>query len=215
MTAAKARQGRRDELLVVSCELSVELVSVEGDEEGVDGQRHPEADDDVWDEEAGVEEGADAGGESEGGVESAAVGVGGGGDGGEEAEAEGVGGEQKGEGEESEGKAGGPVVGAEEVHGAGGEPVHERGLVEEADAVDHRGDVVVAEKHGAGDLDVDGVDVVEQAGGEEAADVQDEPCEDDDADRARVPAGGRSGCRGTGRGMDCGLGQGMTHGWGG
>jgi hypothetical protein len=83
--------------------------AVEGDEEGVDGEGHPEADEDVWDEEAGVEEGADAGGEGECGVEGGAVGVSGGGDCTEEAEAEGVGGEQKGEGEESERKAGGPV----------------------------------------------------------------------------------------------------------
>ena len=152
----------------------------------MDGQRHPEADDDVWDEESGVEEGADAGGQREGGVESGAVGMGGRRDGGEEAEAEGIGGEQQGEGEKGEGKARGPVAGAEEVHGAGGEPVHERGLVEETDAVDHRCDVVVAEEHGTGDLDVDGVDVVEQAGGEEAADVQDEPCEDDDGDGAGI-----------------------------
>ena len=167
--------------------------SVEGDEEDVDGEGHPEADDDVRDEEAGVEEGADAGGEREGGVEGGAVGMGGGGDGGEEAEAEGVGGEQKGEGEEGEGKARGPVVGAEEVHGAGGQPVHQRRLVEEADAVDHGGDEVVAQEHGASDLDVDGVNVVEQAGGEEAADVQDEPCEDDDGDGAWM-AGAAEGC---------------------
>ena len=192
------------------------MEAVEGDEEGVDGEGHPEADDDVWDEEAGVEEGADAGGEGEGGVEGSAVGVSGGGDGSEEAEAKGVGGEQKGEGEEGERKAGGPVGWAEEVHGAGGEPVHERGLVEEADAIDHRGDVVVAEEHGTGDLDVDGVNVVEQAGSEEAADVQDEPCEGDDADRARVPAGGRSErLRRQAGGWILGLGRGMRHGWGG
>jgi hypothetical protein len=170
---------------------AVGVDAVEGDEEGMDGEGHPEADDDVRDEEAGVEEGADAGGEGEGGVESAAVGVSGGRDGTEEAEAEGVGGEQKGEGEESEGKAGGPVVGPEEVHGAGGEPVHEGRLVEETDAVDIRGDVVVAQEHLAGDLDVDGVDVVEQAGGKETADVQDEPCEDNHRDGARAPTGGR------------------------
>ena len=49
--------------------------AVEGDEEGVDGEGHPEADDDVWDEEAGVEVWADAGGEGERGVEGTAVGV--------------------------------------------------------------------------------------------------------------------------------------------
>jgi hypothetical protein len=44
-------------------------------------------------------------------------------------------------------------------------------------------------EHLAGDLDVDGVDVVEQAGGEEAADLKDEPGEDEDDDGAWGPAG--------------------------
>ena len=108
--------------------------------------------------------------------------------GGEEADAEGVDGEEESEDGEGEGKTGGPVVDAEDVHGAGGHPVHEGRLVEEADAVDVGGDVVVAVQHLAGDLDVDGVDVVEQAGGEEAADLEDEPGEDEDGDGAWVPA---------------------------
>jgi hypothetical protein len=39
-------------------------------------------------------------------------------------------------------------------------------------------------KHLASDFDVDGVDVVEQAGSEEAADLEDEPGEDKDCDGA-------------------------------
>jgi hypothetical protein len=46
----------------------------------------------------------------------------------------------------------------------------------------------VALHHLAGDLDVDGVDVVEEAGGEEAADLEDEPGEDEDCDGAWAPA---------------------------
>jgi hypothetical protein len=46
----------------------------------------------------------------------------------------------------------------------------------------------VALHHLAGDLDVDGVDVVEQARGEEAADLEDEPGEDEDCERAWAPA---------------------------
>ena len=69
---------------------------------------------------------------------------------------------------------------AEEAHGAGGEPIHEGGLVEEADAVDVRGDVVVAVEHFAGYFDVDGVDVVEEGWGEEASKLEDEPGEEDD-----------------------------------
>jgi hypothetical protein len=46
----------------------------------------------------------------------------------------------------------------------------------------------VALHHLAGDLDVDGVDVVEQAGGEEAADLEDEPGEDEKEEGAWAPA---------------------------
>src|ERR1700751_1842077 len=70
------------------------------------------------------------------------------------------------------------------MHGAGGHPVEEGRLIEETDAVDVGSDVVVPQDHLAGDLDVDGVDVVEQAGGEEAADLEDEPGEDENGDGA-------------------------------
>jgi hypothetical protein len=42
----------------------------------------------------------------------------------------------------------------------------------------------VALYHLAGDLDVDRVDVVEEARGEEAADLKDEPAEDENCDGA-------------------------------
>jgi hypothetical protein len=48
----------------------------------------------------------------------------------------------------------------------------------------------VALHHLAGDLDIDGVDVVEQTGGEEAADLEDEPGEDEDGDGTCAPAAG-------------------------
>ncbi len=111
-----------------------------------------------------------------------------------EADAEGVDGEEEGEDAEGEGEAGGPVVDAEEVHGAGGHPVHEGRLVEEADAVDGGGDEVVALEHLAGDLDVDAVDVVEQAGGEEAADLEDGPEGGDEGDGGGAPAAGVARC---------------------
>ena len=53
---------------------------------------------------------------------------------------------------------------AEDAHGTGGHPVHQRRLVEEADAVDGGRDEVVALQHLPRDLNVDGVDVVQQAG---------------------------------------------------
>ena len=90
---------------------------------------------------------------------------------------------------EGERKTGGPVVLAEEMHGACGQPVQEGRLVEEADAIDVRGDVVVAVEHLAGDLDVDGVDIVEEARREEASDLQDEPDENKDCDGANFDAG--------------------------
>jgi hypothetical protein len=48
----------------------------------------------------------------------------------------------------------------------------------------------VAQHHLAGDLDVDRVDVVEETGGEEAADLEDEPGEDEDGDGAGAPTAG-------------------------
>ncbi len=176
----------------VCCDRS-RLDAIEGDEEEMDGERHPEGEQDVGDVEARVEVGADAGGHGEGGVEASAVGVAGGRDVREEADAKRVDGEQQGEDGEGEREAGGPVVDAEEMHGAGRHPVHEGRLVEEADAVDVGRDEVVAVEHLAGDLDVDGVDVVEQAGGEEAADLEDEPREHEDGDGAEAPAAGWCG----------------------
>jgi len=67
------------------------------------------------------------------------------------------------------------------------------GRFEEADAVDVGSDVVVALHHLAGNLDVDGVDVVEEAGGEEATDLEDKPGEDEDEYGARAPARARCG----------------------
>ncbi len=56
----------------------------------------------------------------------------------------------------------------------------------------------MAVEHLAGDLDVDGIDVVEQAGGEEAADLEDEPGEEEDGDGTDAPTAGRccGGCGG-------------------
>jgi hypothetical protein len=51
----------------------------------------------------------------------------------------------------------------------------------------------VALHHLAGDLDVDGVDVVEEAGGEEATDLEDKPGEGEDGDGAWAPEAGRCG----------------------
>ena len=95
------------------------MEALERDEEGVDGESHPEGDHDVGDVEAGVEVGADRGGERESGVESGAVGVTGQ-DAAEETQAERVGGEQQGQRQQREGKAAGPVGLPEDGHGAGG-----------------------------------------------------------------------------------------------
>jgi hypothetical protein len=48
----------------------------------------------------------------------------------------------------------------------------------------------VALHHLAGDLDVDGIDVVEEAGGEESADLEDKPGEDEDDEGAGTPSSG-------------------------
>ena len=75
----------------------------------MDGEGHPEAEEDVRDVEAGEEVGADAGGDGECGVEAAAVGVAGGRDCAEEADAESVDAEEQSEDGEGERDACGPV----------------------------------------------------------------------------------------------------------
>ena len=63
MTAAKTRQGERDGGGFVWWVAT----AIQGDEEEVDGEGHPEGDEDVGDVEAGVEVGPNAGSEGEGG----------------------------------------------------------------------------------------------------------------------------------------------------
>jgi len=164
------------------------LKSFEGDEEEVDGERHPQGDDQVGDVEAGVEVGSYGGGQGQRGIESSSVGVPLGRDGGVEAQAERVDGEQQCEHAQRQRNARGPVVLAEEAHGAGGHPVHQRRLVEEAQAVDVGRHEIVTMQHLPSDLDVNGVDIVQQPGREQAASLQHQPCKDDDRDRTRIPA---------------------------
>jgi len=156
----------------------------------VDGEGHPEGEENIGDVEAGVEVWANAGGHRERSVEASAVGACGGRDCCEEADAKGINGQEEGQDGDCEGKARGPVADAEEMHGASGHPVQEGRLVEESDAVNVGGDVVVTAEHLAGDLDVDGVDVVEQARGEEAADLKGEPGKDEDDYGPWSPAAG-------------------------
>src|SRR5207237_3920484 len=85
-------------------------------------------------------------------------------------------------------KASSPIVHAEDVHRAGGEPVYERRLVKEADAIDVGRHVVVTDRHLAGDFEIYRVNVVQQTRREEAPDVENEPGEDDDSERAGAPA---------------------------
>ncbi len=161
--------------------------AVAGDEEEVDGEGHPEGEEDIRDEKAGVEVRTNARGEGKGGVQAATVRVAGWRDLCEETEPEGVGGEEEAEGKQGEWEPRGPVVGSEEVHGGGGDPIHERRFIEEADAVHVGSHEVVPLEHLAGDLDVDGINVIQQARREQATDVNDQPDEDDERDGERVP----------------------------
>lgn len=156
--------------------------AVEGDEEEMNPKGHPERKEDVGNKEARVEIRSDTGGQRKGGVEASAIGRIGRRDGPEEADAQSVDGEEKRQYAECERKAGSPVVGAEDVHGGGCHPVHQGRFVEEAHAVDVRGDVIVAHEHLSRDLGVDGVDVVEQAWGKEASNLKNEPGDEDDRD---------------------------------
>jgi hypothetical protein len=139
------------------------------DEGEVDGEGHPEAEEDVGDEETGEEIWAGTGGDGKSGVEASAVGLVCRRNAVEEANAERVDAEEKSKHREGERDSGGPVVLSKDSHRRGSHPVHEGRLVEEADAVDVGGDVVVAVQHLAADLYVDGVDVVEETGFEDAS----------------------------------------------
>ncbi len=75
----------------------------------------------------------------------------------------------------------------EDAHGGGGHPVHQWRFVEEAHSVDIGNDIVVSREHLARDLGVNGVDIVEQAGSKEAANLKNEPDQDDDRDRGWTP----------------------------
>jgi len=71
-----------------------------------------------------------------------------------------------------------------EFHAGGHRPVEEWGFFQVANAVGVEGDVVVAEKHLAGDFDVDGVGVVEQWRGEEGeTGVEGQPYQQDAEER--------------------------------
>ena len=158
-----------------------------------DGEGEPEAEVDVGDDDAGEDEDAEAGEQDEAGVEAGSRGV-------EGAAGEAFEGESEGEDGEGEGKARGGSVDAEEFVAEGHAPVEDRGLFEVADAVGVESDPVVAEKHLAGDLGVDGVGVVEQRRGDEGeACVDDEPENEEDE---AVAVGGRDGGRDDG--LHCG-----------
>ena len=79
----------------------------------MDGEGHPQREEDVGDVEAGVEVWANTGGHRERGVEASSVGTFRGRDCSEEADAQGVNGEEEREDREGERKAAGPVVDAE------------------------------------------------------------------------------------------------------
>jgi hypothetical protein len=155
-----------------------------GEPVAVEGQGEPEADHRVGDGDAGEDEDGEAGEKNESGVE-AGPGAG------EGPTSEGFGDEREGEDCEGEWEAGGGGADAEEFEAGRHGPVEERGLFEVADAVGVEGYPVVAKKHLAGDLGVDGVGVVEERRGDESeASVEEEPeSEEDEA-----------------VGLDCGLG---------
>ena len=151
-----------------------------GAPEGVEGGGDPEADEGVGDGDAREDEDAEAGEENERGVEAGAGRA-------EEAAGEAFGEECQGEDAEREGDTGGGgedlrAVRSEEAgdaHAEGHEPVEEGGLFEVADAVGVERDGIVAEKHFAGDFNVDRVGVVEERGAEQGeAGVEEEPEKD-------------------------------------
>jgi len=192
--------------------------AIEGDEKQVDAQRHPQAEDDVGNVETGKEVWSDAGRHCQSGIETAAIRgvrwrrVA------EEADSEEVDADKKGCDGQCQWNSGGPIRFSEEVHGAGGHPVHERGFVEEANAVDVRGYEVVTMQHLTSNFDVDGIDIVEQSGGKDPTELEDDPSQEDDCAGARIPTTDRRAerCRvrqdvfGTGHGRE--LAKNLGHG---
>jgi len=124
---------------------------------------HPESVEDVRYIEAGEEVGAKTGCHRESGVEASTLS--------EETLPEGVYRKEEPKDAKGERKARSPVIRSEDVHACGGHPIHKRGFIEEANAVDVRSYIVMTLQHLSSDFDVDGVYVIEQSRGEEATNV--------------------------------------------
>src|SRR6185312_3983188 len=180
-------EAGQQSVVVFQMEVAGRTNPVEGDEETVHSDRHPKRHNYVRNVKARVEKRADAGGEPQRGVEGCALAI-------EQPQRECIGGQQQRKRQQGERQPACPVVRAEQAHRAGCEPVHQRRLVEKADAVDVWRDIVMSLQHLARDFEVDRVNVIEQPRCEEAADVQNEPREHDERDGSRTPAALRAGC---------------------
>src|ERR1700730_4045552 len=88
----------------------------------------------------------------------------------------------------------GEGVEAEEAEAEGDEPVGERRFFEIADAVDSESDEVAGEGHVTGGAGMRGVGVVEQRGGPEGGEVEDQP-ETAEEEQSGGAAGGSGGVR--------------------
>ena len=151
-----------------------------------DGEGKPEADHGVGDDDAGEDEDTEAGEGEETSVKAGSCAR-------EGPPGEGFDDECEGEDGEGEGDSCGGGTDAEELETGSHGPVKERGFFEVPNVVGVESDPVVAKKHLAGDLGVDGVGVVEERRSDESeACVAEEPeSNQDDAVALDRGIGGR------------------------
>src|ERR1700704_3040593 len=130
------------------------LGAIEQAEEGPECEGDRQGESGIGDENAGEEEDPDAGREDGAGVEAGAAA--------KRPHGKARGDPAKSDVDESEREARGPVVDAEDAEGGGHDPVDERRFLEIGDAVEPGGNPVAALQHVAGDLRLDGVDIVHE-----------------------------------------------------
>jgi hypothetical protein len=75
----------------------------------------------------------------------------------------------------------------EQTHEGRRKPIHQRGLIEETNAVYVRCNEVTPDEHLPSALNVDRIDIVQQSGGEDAVKLQTEPYTDQGEKRRDTP----------------------------
>ncbi len=145
------------------------LCLLKRDPEQQHGQRKPQADDDIGNDDARVNENAEGGQQYQGGIEAGGIGR-------EQAASRGVYNQKQGQCGESQRQPSGPILRPEESEAGCHAPVHEWGLFEIADAIGVEGNPVMARDHFPRNLGMHRVGIIQQRRAEERkACVEQEP----------------------------------------